>query len=472
MLSIHLSSRIKSIERIIFSLTVKRILVVGWGTFAIVNLVLLVVFWHRTYPRTTVANQQIGNISHGELAGRLNKLNLLPKSIQLRTKDKSLDVLILDLGLSVDQKSIAQSLKSQKSWLPVINLFKPPSHALKLKINESKFSDKTNKLANEFKQDALNAQIAFSDGNFAIKAEKDGYQITAKELKNVILTDLGQGRSTVILPIKTLSPNIKQASLTSELSKLQAQQKTPVVFRYQDKTNKPSMQEIGQWFDQSGSSYNVSDNKIQAYIINIGTSYGIQVQNLTQSVRAASDGLRDAKPVDFTLIAVPPPIKSYRYCVTTRGVDAGFLPEFKTKLQAVYHDSRGWWTGGQVSLTEAQSGCNMTVWLSAADQMTSFGAICDPAWSCTVSPNVIINFDRWRYASAAWNGSGGSLDDYRSMVINHETGHWFGFGHQNCGGAGQLAPVMQQQSIDLQGCKFNPWPLPGEIASLKTRLGL
>lgn len=79
---------------------------------------------------------------------------------------------------------------------------------------------------------------------------------------------------------------------------------------------------------------------------------------------------------------------------------------------------------------------------------------------------MIINEDRWLGATPAWNDAGGSLRDYRHMVINHETGHWLGFSHSYCGGPGQLAPVMQQQSISLQGCKFNPWPLTSEIADL------
>ncbi|MET1033315.1 MAG: DUF3152 domain-containing protein, partial [Candidatus Saccharimonadales bacterium] len=99
-------------------------------------------------------------------------------------------------------------------------------------------------------------------------------------------------------------------------------------------------------------------------------------------------------------------------------------------------------------------------------------AICDSLWSCRVGPNVVINFDRWQGASSSWNANGGTLDDYRHMVINHETGHWLGFGHASCGGAGQLAPVMQQQSIDLQGCKFNPWPSTSEITTLRRTLGL
>ena len=121
---------------------------------------------------------------------------------------------------------------------------------------------------------------------------------------------------------------------------------------------------------------------------------------------------------------------------------------------------------------EVSSDCDYTVWLSSANQMSSFGGVCDPIWSCRSGNNVVFNYDRWSTTSPAWQEFGGTLEDYRSMLINHETGHRLGFGHRHCGGAGQLAPVMQQQSIDLEGCKFNPWPVQAELDAFKATIGL
>ena len=112
------------------------------------------------------------------------------------------------------------------------------------------------------------------------------------------------------------------------------------------------------------------------------------------------------------------------------------------------------------------SGGELTVWLAQARLVPSFGAPCDSFYSCRQGRNAIINDDRFAGGSPAWPGP---LADYRAMVINHETGHWIGFGHSGCGGPGLPAPVMMQQSISLRGCLGNPWPLPGEIGAARAR---
>ncbi|MDP9793678.1 hypothetical protein J2S43_002190 [Catenuloplanes nepalensis] len=66
----------------------------------------------------------------------------------------------------------------------------------------------------------------------------------------------------------------------------------------------------------------------------------------------------------------------------------------------------------------------------------------------------MINLMRWLQGLPAW----GSVQDYHAGVMNHEIGHFLGFAHQGCPGRGELAPVMMQQSMGLDGCRPNVWP--------------
>jgi hypothetical protein len=150
------------------------------------------------------------------------------------------------------------------------------------------------------------------------------------------------------------------------------------------------------------------------------------------------------------------------YTVISKGNLTASLSEFKSQVSQTLHHQRGWAQLG-INFKEVSSGGEFTLVLSEASQVPTFSPGCDSQYSCRVGSFVIINETRWLNATTSWNNAGGSLRDYRHMVINHEVGHWLGHGHYNCGGAGQKAPVMQQQSIDLQGCKFNPWPLSSEL---------
>lgn len=71
-----------------------------------------------------------------------------------------------------------------------------------------------------------------------------------------------------------------------------------------------------------------------------------------------------------------------------------------------------------------------------------------------VGNRVVVNTDRWLYMTPTYD----DLAEYRAYLINHEVGHYLGLGHVGCPGAGERAPVMMQQSIDLGGCVRNAWP--------------
>lgn len=136
--------------------------------------------------------------------------------------------------------------------------------------------------------------------------------------------------------------------------------------------------------------------------------------------------------------------------------------EFAAQVKQTLNDARGWLRAGY-AFARVNTGGDFTLVLIQAELLNNVPG-CDSNWSCRSGRNVFINEDRWNGATAAWNGAGGGLRDYRHMVVNHEVGHWLGHGHYNCSqGENGKAPVMQQQSISLQGCKFNPWPLEFEI---------
>jgi hypothetical protein len=149
----------------------------------------------------------------------------------------------------------------------------------------------------------------------------------------------------------------------------------------------------------------------------------------------------------------------YQYSVRGQG-NISDLEAFSAAVAETYADPRGWNRGGSVRFERVASGGDFTLWLAADSQMATFGGACDVMWSCRNGRNVVINEDRWLGASPAWTQAGGNLRDYRHMVVNHETGHWLGLGHAACAAPGAPAGVMQQQSMDLQGCTPNPWPQP------------
>ena len=158
---------------------------------------------------------------------------------------------------------------------------------------------------------------------------------------------------------------------------------------------------------------------------------------------------------------------TYTYCVASKG-EVGDLTEFSDTVFSTLNDPRGWPRAGAV-FQEADgtdpNACSMTLTLAAADQMTSFSTECSDEYSCRVGNDVIINIDRWNNATEGWLNAGGTVERYRTMVINHEVGHRLGhFDNElTCPAVNQPAPLMQQQSMDLLGCVPNEWPLDEEL---------
>jgi hypothetical protein len=421
-------------------------------------------------------NYGVGNRTAAQIQTALNGKKLLPDTVTLTYAQQKAAVAASDLGLRQDGSGeVAQAIKISHTTnvLPLVSIFQRHAISSPLSIDTTVFNNKATQLQDTFKQSAKNATLSIQNGSAQIENGTDGYTLDVAALKITLIKDVALGQSTITVPVHTIPPTVGTKDLSAAQQKINQQVKIALNYSYQGKKVSPSAQDVGSWFAPSGSTYTLSDTAIGNYLMSIIGQLSVQPQNLQDGIAQTKTALGAVQPLNFSFAAAAK-TKTINYCAALKDVAPSNLPTLEAMLKNTYGDIRGWGLNGQVTFKQVGqgSGCDLTVWLSAASDMPSFGAICDTTWSCTVKPYVIINYDRWQNASPAWQQYGGSLEDYRHMVINHETGHWLGFNHSQCSRAGQLAPVMQQQSINLQGCAFNPWPLPVEQTMERSYLGL
>ncbi len=77
--------------------------------------------------------------------------------------------------------------------------------------------------------------------------------------------------------------------------------------------------------------------------------------------------------------------------------------------------------------------------------------------SCAEQGIVVVNTYRW---AAGLEEFGEARQDARQYLINHFLGHILEQEDVTCPGAGQLAPVMEDQEVDIAPCLPNSWPHP------------
>jgi hypothetical protein len=132
------------------------------------------------------------------------------------------------------------------------------------------------------------------------------------------------------------------------------------------------------------------------------------------------------------------------------------------EIEATLFDRRSWIRSGRVAFRRVDRRGDTRVVLARPKEVDR---LCHPlqtrrTYSCSIGRDVVLNLRRWRTAMPHWSSS---LNNYRRMLVNHEVGHRIGHGHRNCPRRGRKAPVMQQQSIGLQGCRANWWPKQREL---------
>lgn len=157
-------------------------------------------------------------------------------------------------------------------------------------------------------------------------------------------------------------------------------------------------------------------------------------------------------------------LSKYRVAVETGTPVA--VSDFAAMVDATLSDPRSWIAGNNVRLQRVSGdagGAAFTVYLTTpgtAQKLCLAGGFDifwrgEPYTSCRVGAKVVINISRYLKAVPNY---GAPLASYQQYAINHEVGHALGHGHELCPGKGKPAPVMQQQTFDLQGCVAYFWP--------------
>lgn len=179
------------------------------------------------------------------------------------------------------------------------------------------------------------------------------------------------------------------------------------------------------------------------------------------------NGLR-TPPIEPTFIVAPVPEAGgmagsgpvWRYTVEVEP-DLGVDPvQLAAEVRAALHDPRSWARDRTMEQVADPSRARIRVVLatpSTVDELCGrVGLDTAGIYSCWTGRLALLNAWRWDAGADGFP----DLATYRTYLVNHEVGHGLGFGHQDCPGPQELAPLMMQQSKGLGDCVANGWPHP------------
>lgn len=513
----HILTNIHKLKSILEKLKHKPLLVAGLFIVLIVAMhsmyvgvfARLATHNDKTFPNVVVAGENVGGLSGEELFSALSG-RLAKARVSFRLADQEAVFSAAELGVSVDEQAVF-SMASDRDLMSIVRpWFTDDWRALPMNNIDQ---DKLEAALGQFHQDNFkqpeDASFTVKNKQLVIKESRSGFGIDDKETAASVLGHFSQSLKPLRhrLVVGNIAADIKKDDITAARRVLLDRVGKSYVLTAGNKKIAVSEATKSGWWkvvisEEGEPIVSLDEISVRSYIEKtVKSTAASPVNQVTtrylsgKPAAVTTAGKAGRKPVNAVSLAdaviarllVDEPYqgavkfeeipfkktertvddrvitKTFTYEVVAWGKVKSNLDQFASLAAQTLNSNQGWSKAG-IAFKRVSSGGDFTLVLSEPARVAAASSICDSYYSCRVGRYVIINDDRWRGATPSWNNAGGSLRDYRHMVVNHETGHWLGYGHRNCPGPGLPAPVMQQQSISLQGCVFNPWPTASEVA--------
>jgi len=436
-------------------------------------------YYHdRVYPGVKVGQEDLGGHMLSSLDAKLSGLSQ-KSSITLVIGQTTYELTANEVGLTTNTRQLKQQVAAAGRDNPlalagVWQTLTGSALTAGRQVDASLADQAAARIAAAMSHPAVDAAPIMAGITPLVVAEKAGQRVGQAKVREAIILAAGN-QQRVSVSASRLAPAVTSASYNADIDDAIAKLNLKLNLKVKTASFAPSVADIAGWlgFGQPGSGARPDAGRVGAYVAGLPGVF-----DRPAAVAALVTAINARQPLNYTastkknipVTAASSPIaaKRYSYCKAVWGVPAAELDAFTVRSAAALTAAQGWSLGGQLSFVASQSNCNFTLWLVAPAQMTAFSPACAKQSSCEVGNDVVINADSWKAAPGTWKGS---LDDYRTELVNHGVGHWLGFDHPSCTPApGQKEP-LSQTTVTVAGCSPRWYEIPSELQGQKVLPG-
>jgi hypothetical protein len=452
---------------------------------------------------STYSGISVENLSVDQAYEALAK-HLADTPVTIQAESSTLQTTADKLGAEVERSVVDEHLQQQRLWYSLFPFIYKKNFTLPLVANQDILITTARSIELPAdKKTPVDATVDYTDSKISILPESPGDGIATDPLFIELQRQLQEGTNEILLnaTLTSVQPRVTKEALSKRLDEITTILRkeytisdgtvnytipTATIAKslYIDDTNqlKPSYSSAAAIISTATQKFAVSPVAELSYSFASGKPnsvfqtgvVGKVVSNELELISQFQERVASADTT--TLMAVPSdtPFTSKTYViddvqkkVVTYTIDhwgsTSSVAYFREKAAETLTSNKGWTRAG-IAFIEVPSSSDFTLVLAEGAELSRrYSPTCDGYYSCRVGNKVIINDARWQNATPVWPKD---ISSYQNLVINHETGHWLGLGHYFCSEPGALAPVMQQQSIDIRNCTYNEWPLDYEIQKL------